>query len=75
MINEIDKIYPEEGLHNHQHPDPNQALQSQQADSIPRVVLLPQLGIHGEGPAYRGLTFPSGFASGGSIEEKEKRNH
>jgi hypothetical protein len=38
------------------------------------------LGIHGEGPSYCGLTFPTGFACGGSIEEEEeeeeaKRNY
>jgi hypothetical protein len=39
--------------------------------SLP-IKLLSQLGIHGERPAKWGLTFPTGFASGRSIEEKEE---
>jgi hypothetical protein len=37
-------------------------------------VLLPQLGIHGEGPKFGGLTFPWGKdpPSGGSMKEEEE---
>jgi hypothetical protein len=41
------------------------------------ILILPReqsqsFGIHGEGPTYRGLTFPTGFACGGSVEEEEE---
>jgi hypothetical protein len=49
-------------------PRPSSPRRSQQNDDRV-VVLLPQLRNHGEGPTYRGLTFPTGFACGGSIEE------
>jgi hypothetical protein len=56
MIATIDAICPEEGLPNPptSTPDPK----AQNANNVAgKVVLLPQLGIHGEEPAYCGLIF------------------
>jgi hypothetical protein len=64
---------PEEGQPNNQGTDTGHTGQiegNRLADE--KVVLLPELGIHGEGPTYRGLTIATGFACGGSIKEEEE---
>jgi hypothetical protein len=59
MIREIDKICPEEGAPELQDLSYGQQTNGNSNSPIAeQVVLLYQLGIHGEGPNYRGLTFP-----------------
>jgi hypothetical protein len=57
IVKEIDKVCPEEETPGTSMETPHNVSDNDNQNSSCVVVLLPQLGIHGEGPSYCGLTF------------------